>query len=260
MIMKKKLAWILGLILIIGIAFVCVFRANYVLMNGEIFDRDATDIVLSSGKLPDVKKLQKIDELERLDLRGTDVSIEFYDMLCKQLPGCEIYWNVPFQADYIDNSVSEITVRAMTPEYEAMLKYFPNLQTVDARESRDYAALLELAENRPDLQVMYCVDLGNVQLRENATDCTVTNENVGLLLDSLEYLQSLQTVNADRCTDYETLLTIHEARPELNLIYSVVIGQVPQPADAAALTLDIADAEETLELLQYFSQSYGSNF
>lgn len=251
--MKKKTVLILILLLLIAsVAGVYLFRANYVIIDGTVIDRNAADVVLTGEELPDVQTLQRIGGMKSLDLRALDVSVEFYDMLCQELPGCEIRWNVPYQGDKTDNSVTEISVRAMTPEYEAMLKYFPNLQTVDARECRDYDALLDLIANRPDLQVIYSVDLGNEQLRENAETCTVNNENVRLLIESLPYLPQLKNVTSDGCTDYEALMEIREARPELTVNYSVVIGQIPRAGDASALTLDIADAGEALELLQYF--------
>ena len=251
--MKKKTVLILVLLLlIVSVAGVFLFNSNYVLINGTVIDRDASDVVITGGELPEVEKLERIAAMKSLDLRALDVSVEFYDMLCQELPGCEIRWNVPYQGDKTDNSVTEISVRAMTPEYEAMLQYFPNLQTVDARECQDYDALLELIAHRPDLQVIYNIDIGNMKLRETTTECVISNENVHLLLESLPYLPELKTVNSDGCTDYEALMAIREARPELTVNYSVVIGKIPQAGDATVLTLDIADAGEALELLQYF--------
>ena len=192
----KKIAWILILLVLIGlIAGVCVFRANYVRINGAVIDRDATEVVVTGEALPDVEKLHRIEGMKMLDLRSMEVSPEFYDMLSGEFPNCLISWNVFYQAVYIDNSVTEISVRSMTPEYEEMLKYFPNLQTVDARECRDYDALLELITHRPDLQVTYDVDLGDVLLPQDAVACTVTDANVRTLLQALPYLPELQTVN-----------------------------------------------------------------
>ena len=123
---------------------------------------------------------------------------------------------------------------------------------MDARSCRDYDALLELIQRRPDLQVNYRVDLGDTQLWGDATDCIVSNENVHLLLANLPYLTNLQHVDALSCTDYETLMRIRAARPELDLSYCVVIGQIPQAADATVLSLDIQHAPDAMELLQYF--------
>ena len=250
--MKKRIALILALLLVVAIGCISFFSANYVLINGEIIDQDATEVTLVAGQLPDVQKLQKIDHMEVLDLRELEVSIADFDMLCAAFPNCEIRWIVPFQDGCWDNSVTEIVVTAMTPEYEAMLKYFPHLKTVDARGCNDYDALMNLIQHRSDLQVIYNVDLGDTQLREDATDCVVNNENVLLLLEYLPYLTNLQRVDALECTDYETLMAIRETRPELELIYCVQIGQVPQAADASVVTLEIEHASEAFELLQYF--------
>ena len=251
--MSKKIVLILTVFLVVLlIAGIYLFRTNYVIINGEIIYRDATEVVVTGEALPDVEKLHRIEGMKMLDLRSMEVSAEFYDMLSGEFPNCLIRWNVFYQAEYIDNSVTEIAVRSMTPEYEEMLKYFPNLQTVDARECRDYDALLELIAHRPDLQVIYSVDLGDVLLPQDAVACTVTDANVRTLLQALPYLPELQTVTSDGCTDYEALAAIKAARPDVTVHYSVVIGQIPQASDAAMLTLDIADAPEALELLQYF--------
>ena len=206
--MKKKTAFILCAVLIISIVCVCALRSNYVLICGKIINRSATEVVLSGEELPDVEKLHRINELKTLDLREFDISLEFYEMLCAEFHGCEILWNVPIQGENWDNYTTDITVTSMTPEYVDMLKYFPKLQSVDARQCRDYPALMELIAARPDLKVRYNVTLGAEVLQENATDCTVTNENVRTLLEMLPYLPELKTVSSDGCTDYDALMAL----------------------------------------------------
>lgn len=127
--MKKKIALMLSLALIVVIGCVCFFYANYVLINGEMIDRDTEEVVFCAGSVPDLEKLRKIEGMKVLDLRELEVSAADFDMLNNAFPDCLIRWNVPFQDDLWDNSVTEITVTAMTAEYEAMLKYFPNLKT-----------------------------------------------------------------------------------------------------------------------------------
>lgn len=250
--MNKKHVQILSLILAVCIVGICIFSASFVLINGQLIGRNSTDVVLHGEKLPNVKKLQRIEGLERLDLRSLDIPLDFYDTLREQLPNCKVRWNVPFQGEYCDNYVSELTVSDMSPESVEILECFPNLKVIDARECQDYDALMKLIQDRPDLQVHYSVNLGDVLLSESATDCVVTNDNVRLLLDSLSYLSALQTVTADSCTDYDALCAITKARPDLKVFYSVVVGGVPQDGNASALTLDVSDAAEALDLLQYF--------
>lgn len=231
---------------------VCVFRSNYVLIDGTIFDRDADCAVLQGDAMPNVKQLLRINGLKLLDLREVKISIDEYDALSRQLPQCEIVWSIPYQGRYWDSTTSEVSVKTMSAEDVMVLNYFPNLQTVDARECREYDSLLDLKQIRPDLNVLYFVDLGNVLLRENAMECTVTNENVRVLLDSLKYLPELKIISSDGCTDYDTLMEICEVRPDVTVSYDVVIGQGSYDSEAVSLTLDISNADEALNLLQYF--------
>lgn len=248
---KMKIAFAMLLLAVFCVAGWCLFSSRYVIVGGEVFARSATEIALSGEKLPDAAQLQKFENLENLDLRNIQVQPEEYEHLQAQLPDCNIFWNVPFQDGYCENESNEVKVSSLDREEMALLKYFPNLQTVDARGCRDYDLLMELAVERPDLAVMYTVDIGDSVLRENVTECLVTNENAKHLLASLQYLPELQTVNSQGCTDYDTLMAIRQARPGLMLNYTVTIGGVPQSGEATCLTLDHVDAEEALELLQY---------
>ena len=52
--MKKKITLILAFVLAVSIAGICFFRGNFVLLNGEIVDRDTAEVVLVAGELPDI--------------------------------------------------------------------------------------------------------------------------------------------------------------------------------------------------------------
>lgn len=248
--MRKIIAIMIALVACI--LFICVIGSNYVLIEGSLIERDATDFVLQGDSLPNVKKLHRFNQLETLDIRGAVVSVADYEALCEEFPDCDILWSVPFQSEYVDNQTTELVVRSLSSYDVDLLKYLPNLRTVDGRECRDYDVLLELAQARPDLKVMYSVDMGEYQLSEDATECIITNDNADILLKMLPYLPDLQTVNANGCTDYDALMAIREAKPELAVLYTVAVGQGSYPGDSTALILDIADAAEALELLQYF--------
>lgn len=248
--MKRKILILLSVLLFV-IGAVCYFNFRYVIIHDQIISKSATEVVLRGETLPDLQSLQKLEQLECIDLRGMQIQPEEYDSLQNMLPDCIILWKVPFQNGYYDNSVTELSVSRMDQTEMEQLQYFPNLKTVDAQGCGDYDALLVLRESRPDLTVMYTVDVGDEKLRENSSECTVTNENVKDLLMKLVYLPELCTVNAPDCTDYETLMAIRQARPELDVRYFVSIAGVPHAADATELTLDIEAAQEALDLLCY---------
>lgn len=252
MMKNKKVLLTIALLMVLILAVGLWFGNSYVVTGGQIISRSATHVVMNGERLPGAEKLRELEDLELLDLLNIEISPEDYDELRQQLPDCNILWNVPFQNGHWENTVTEVKVSKLDAGEMAMLQYFPNLSSVDAIGCKDYSMLTDLREARPDLSVVYTVDVGGTQLRENTTECVITNENVKDLLSVLEYLPELQTVNFQDCTDYETMMEIRQAQPELTLNYSVVIGGVPQAGDASQMTLDIADADEALELLRYF--------
>ena len=249
---KKKLMIAFAILVLCGV-FCCLFFSNYVLINGHIFDRDADCVVLRGNDLPDEKLLHRFAQVETLDVREATVSVSEYEALCAEFPDCDIRWRVPFQGEYFDNTISQLHTVTFYESDIDMLRYFSDLETVDARGCSNYDALLKLREARPDLTVMYEIKLGDGQrLRENATECTVTDENVRHLREMIPYLPELHTICSENCTEYDVLMDIRRENPDLNVEYSVEIGKNSYAGDAAVLTLDISDAAEAMELLQYF--------
>lgn len=242
-------------VFVIAALAVCsiLFCVNYVVVNGQILSRSATEVVLKGDKLPDIQKVQSLEQLDVLDLRDIRIQPQDYDSLECMLPDCKILWMVPFQGDYIDNMVSELHTATFSESDIETLGYFPELETVDGRGCSDYEMLLKLREDRPDLTVMYEIELGDGQrLRENTTECAVTYENARLLLDMIPYLPELRTVHATNCTDYEVLMELQQEWPELEVNYVVNIGDSSHDGKTTQLTLHISDAQDALEKLQYF--------
>ena len=230
-----------------------LFCTNYIVLNGQITSKSATEVVLHGDKLPEIHKLQKLEQLEVLDLRNMRIQPSDYDALESMLPDCKILWMVPFQDDHIDNMVSQLDVEAFQESDIATLRYFPELETVDGRSCSNYDVLLKLQAAQPDLTIMYEIKLGSGQsLRENGTVCTVTNDNIRLLLDMIPYLPELRTVNSENCTDYEALMELQQKWPELDVNYTVIIGDSSYDAKSTRLILKISDAKDTLEKLQFF--------
>jgi len=251
--MKYKKALTVGFVLLVlcavGLFF---FSSRYMILHGEIVSRSVTDIVLKNEKLPDATQLQKLENLENLDLRNMDIQPEEYENLQVQLPDCNIIWNVPLQNEYWDNTVSQVSVTHLDRETIDRLKYFPNLQTVDAHGCRDYDVLMELAQTRPDLKVLYSFDMGEYQLSNDAAECIVTNENIDVLLEALNYLPNLRAVEAVECTDYEALMQLQQEWPELEVNYAVILGGSSYDGKSTQLTLGISQAQEALDKLRYF--------
>lgn len=70
----------------------------------------------------------------------------------------------------------------------------------------------------------------------------------------LAYLPELTKVNARGCTDYDQLVALTEAYPELEVYYSVEMGGQFWPNSTTALELESVTLEELATLTRYFPQ------
>lgn len=250
--MKKEriiLAAVLLLVLCLAIWF--WFDSTYIILNGEVFKRSSVELVLEGEELPDQNLLAELPELEVLDVRAITLQPEEFDSLQAALPNCKILWQVPFGEGYHDNTATEVVATAVTLADLEQLKYLTNLETVDARGSRDYDVLMTLKEIHPELTVMYTVNIGGEEVRENVTSVAIGDGEAEQLLGAIPMLPELQIVDALDCTDYETLVAIHEVYPELDLQYEVPIGGESWAGTITQMTIENADGEELLSMLPY---------
>ena len=79
-----------------------------------------------------------------LDLRGQAISAARYEALKAQLPECEIAWDVPFQGKRLSETVTELTISAMTEEEQrAVLS-----RAHDARSQSEMHAIVSSLANK----------------------------------------------------------------------------------------------------------------
>ena len=106
--MKMK-KWIILCLVIVVLVIGAVLGYNAWYQNSHVFVAD-----------------QAYDkELEFLDLRGTGTSVEDYESLRQQLPGCEIRYDLPFQGSFYPDDTRKLTVSSLTDEEVELLDYLP---------------------------------------------------------------------------------------------------------------------------------------
>lgn len=251
MLKKHKGILIGAAILLCCILGLLWFGNTWLFLNGQLYARESAQIVLSGEKLPDVESLRTLKNLQVLDVRQIPVEPEEFDALAEALPNCSILWKVPVGGGSWDNTQKEITVTELDTSDLENLRYFADLETVDARGCTDYDVLLEMKELRPDLTVMYTVCIEDRTLREDVTHVTLGDRGAAELLELLPLLDKLESVDAGACSDYDSLMTIREIRPELNVNYTVTIAGEKLPGDSTQITLENADGEELAGMLGY---------
>lgn len=184
-----------------------------------------------------------------LDLREERISIRQYNRICRQLPGCEIFWSVPFQEDYLPNDSREITITSLKERDLAVLEYFPELEAVQAEGCTDYQQLLALEEAYPHLTVTYTVSIGGQSVARDARLLRLSDvaaEEIPLL-DCLPELTAIQVCSGGNSEHFTKLQAYCHKN---GLDFQVIFGDTPYSDSESALTVSrITDADLALTSL-----------
>lgn len=184
---------------------------------------------------------------EMLDLRGQEISEDHYNAVVSQLPHCEVYWDVPFQGGKKSNDTTALTVSQLTEQDIAQLKYFPQLQSVDAMKCQDYAQLEALKAQYPKLEVKYQVSLGEKSFDPSVTELTLEKGDYVLdtLMVNLAHLPQVTSILLPK-TDltFEQMDAISMEYSHIALEYTVeVLGQ-EYASDTTTLDLSAMTADQ----------------
>lgn len=185
-----------------------------------------------------------------LDLRGERITLEEYRQLCGALPGCEITWDVPFQDSFHSSDTQKLTIRGISDKEIDALRYFPDLQAIDATACQDYEQLQKLCRSWPDLDISYQVTIDGTAYPQDAAEVTVsdlTEQDISMLA----LLPGLTTLDARNCADPAMLAAVRTQEPELVILCEVTIGAETYSDTTTELTLNNPDVAELQEKLGY---------
>lgn len=229
---KILIGILLVLALLLGAAMggMLWFMNHYIFLDGEVYPQTA----------------------EVLNLRGKEVSLAHYETLRKQYPQAQIYWDVPFQGQRYREDTNSLQIQSLTDEDMQMLRYFPELQKIDASGCREYTKLANLRKMYPDLEVTYTFNIHGTEYPYDTKELTITaltDEDVAMLSG----LSQLKTVDAQGCKDYEQLLTLQQNMPELEVSYSVEILGKTYDNTTTELTFASPKVEELAKPLGYLT-------
>ncbi len=242
--------------IIVGIHNYQVYHATYIVIDGSEYRRDSTQLDLSGRPLEELEKVKELTALRKLNLRGTGITVEQYEDVRAGLPKCEILWSVPFQNQFLDNTLKTLTVTTLDPRDFDLLKYFPDLQDVDAGKCRDYDALNLLMAQRPDLNYTYGITLSGTDYFNGNPTLNVSDPDVDEILENLKHLPDVQRVNlTGKLPANQQLARLTEAYPEITFVWELDILGVKANTLTEFLDLSGVQMESTKALedvLPYF--------
>lgn len=226
-----------------------IYHETYLVMDGVEYLRASTELDLSNQQITEIEKLQELTRLEKLNLRGTGITIEQYDMLQAALPACEILWSVPFQGAYCDNTAQELVLETLSESDLAVLSYLPELTSIKADSCRDYEELFLMLEQYPHLAVTYTVPIGDLTVAHTEESITVTDPDAEELMTYLQYLPALTAVTLEGVLpENDVLITLKETYPDITFLWSFSVCGVETNSLAEFIDLSKIKMEDTQEL------------
>ena len=239
--MKK---WIIALLTVLVLTAAAVLGNHFWYRNNHVFVEDAV-----------YKK-----DITFLDLRGTGVSLEHYEQARRQLPDCEIRYDLPFQGGFYADDTTELTISSLTAEEVELLDYLPALQTVNAEGCTDYEQLLALRERRPDCAVHYTVTIGGEAYPEDTETLSFAREqpDVQELMEKLPWLPRMRTISIEEPeAPAKDLLALREAFPGIGFSWNKTAFGVSYPDTLTEIDLSgmiFETPEDVVEPLSYFPE------
>lgn len=252
--MKKR--WIATIVATAAGILLCTsawfwFDHNYLVVEGTLYPKAADEVILTGKQLPEDRKFWEMAEFKTLDARQVVMDIAAFEALRAAMPDTEILWNVPLGDGYFENTATEVRINSLMEDELRNLKYLPKLQVVDARGCSDFHVLELLMQYNSDLKVLYTVNVGTQQLREDTTQVTVSDDEISALMDAVPQLPQLELVDATGCTEYELLMQMRQLYPDLDIRYQVSIDAGQYSGDVEELKIDRDDMNALEEMLPY---------
>lgn len=233
-----------------------LFYRNYVILDGEPYSRKVTSLDLSGRENVDLDTLAQLSQLQHLDLRGTGITLGEHEWLKRQLPQCEILWEIQFQGSYYQPDTENLTITHLDMGDVVLLDYLPKLTCVDALECEDYEALAELARRHPGCLVLYNVEIGGELWNQDTQKMTLSGADSVVLSQRLPALLQLQTVElTEPLPKMEEITSLAAQLPQVEFTWQAAIGDRAYAGTTQELSLPcLRDGQELREKLPYFPQ------
>ena len=126
--------------------------------------------------------------------------------------------------------------------------YLKDSETLDLRGQEIKPSHFEkISEKMPECEVRWDIPFQGGVLADDAREVTLTalsEKDIAML----DYARQLETVNAEGCTDYETLALLRQQRPDLNVVYSVAFSGGNYSWDVETLLLNSVSQEDIQQL------------
>ncbi len=240
----RRFFWISLALLLVPVAD--WFWENHVVMDGRVYDRRATVLVLPEGVPEDFRQVTRFSNLHWLDLRGKGLSGAEYERVCRNAGDARILWELDFQGKPVPSDAKTLEIHHLTAGDIQALNYLPKLQRVEAEICRDYPQLLALMAQRPECDVRCAVELGGCLLTHrdiSPAPGPCTEEAVRQALALLPRIQRMDLRQTGLSAPQARRLA--EDYPALRFLWEEQLGDAVFSTDAREIDLSGVAMEST---------------
>ena len=220
---------------------------------GLLKDRSATTLTIDDAAQIDAEDLVKYEDLQELDIRKAVISADDYLALQNALPNCSIHWSVPIMDQRFDNQVTQLALPASTDAAALdLLRYFPNLTTIDALSCTCYDALMSKSLERQDITFTWQVQIGDVTLLNTDTTLDLSGKTLDAqaLMQNIYYLPALTSVDiTDTNIGAEDGAALEARYPNITFLRTIDLFGVQVNTDVSELDLTNASTMDDTKLV-----------
>lgn len=259
--MGKIRNWLLRLtavaaVLCLALAAAALCSRNFVFLCGGIHRRDVKMLDLRGAKLSRLEQITRFPDLHTVDLRGTGLTAEEYQLLTELMPDGTILWDVAFQGAFLPQDVQTVTVTDLTPEDVDMLDLLPDLLYIDARDCEEYPLLMELQRRHPKCHVAYTVTIGSDNWNCLSQTLVIDNADTEELARNLAYLPQLREVTlTGPLPTLAEVTALQESYPNIPIRVRTALGTACPGETVTALAAEgSCNPEDLAAALPYFPE------
>ena len=220
---------------------------------GLLKDRSATTLTIDDAAQIDAEDLVKYEDLQELDIRKAVISADDYLALQNALPNCSIHWSVPIMDQRFDNQVTQLALPASTDAAALdLLRYFPNLTTIDALSCTCYDALMSKSLERQDITFTWQVQIGDVTLLNTDTTLDLSGKTLDAqaLMQNIYYLPALTSADiTDTNIGAEDGAALEARYPNITFLRTIDLFGVQVNTDVSELDLTNASTMDDTKLV-----------
>lgn len=252
--MKKKTKLILALVVllaVLGCAFLGyqTYESRFLTIGDLKYPRDLSALDLSGAPLGEWEKLPELTALETLDLRGTGLTPAQFDTLSAALPGCEIFWSVPFQEETLDCGTQTLDLETFTRQDLEALSYLPHLEKLHIQTVHDLSLIDEIQARYPGLSFSYALEVGGRHYDHTAKTLDISDPSIEELTKKLPYLPRVTTVNlTGQIPGNEDMKNLMGTFPEITFVFDFEVFGVKTCSTAEFLDLSNIQFADTSEI------------